>query len=83
MHGEKLVPEQRDWLYKLNAQCRADFSRPELKWLRPLRDAGLVRAYPKGFLSEATAVEITGLGRMWVDAAQREKTKEPRAKGNE
>jgi hypothetical protein len=39
------------------------------KFLRPLRNAGLIRTIPRNaFLQEASGVELSGLGRLYLDA---------------
>jgi len=70
--GEQLTAEQWQWLRKLRDQGRTAFSPNDLQWLRPLRDSALIRAYPKGFLGSATAVEITTLGRLLVDTERKQ-----------
>ncbi|MGA8864731.1 MAG: hypothetical protein WB444_13080 [Gallionella sp.] len=71
LHGEELKEEQWAWLRKLRNQGRTAFCQGDLQWLRPLRDSALIRAYPRGFLQSATAVEITTLGKLLVDASSR------------
>ena len=72
LQGEELKDEQWAWLIKLRNQGRTAFHPSDLQLLRPLRDSALIRAYPKGFLQNATAVEITTLGRLLVEASRRE-----------
>lgn len=71
LQEEKLSKDQWDWLNRLQVEGRIQISEPDIALLRPLRDSGLVRAFPKGFLQKATAVEITTLGRLLVDASKR------------
>jgi hypothetical protein len=65
--GETLTDEQRDWLNVLYRVHRKNIEEKDKQTLRPLRDSGLIRAYPKGFLQYAKAVEITTLGRLLVE----------------
>ena len=68
LHDEKLTTMQWDWLKDLQLSCRKEISHDDVSALRPLRDAGLIRAFPKGFLEHASAVEITRLGRILIEA---------------
>jgi hypothetical protein len=46
----------------------------ERKFLRPLRNSGLIMAIPKGaFLTEAKAVQLSALGRLYVRARRSQK----------
>lgn len=69
LRGEELSDEQWSWLQKLYAEGRTPFSESDLTLLRPLRNAGLIRAFPKGFLQTATAVQLTSLGKLLVEAS--------------
>jgi hypothetical protein len=78
LDGGELDRAQWDWLNKLQNQCRIELPLDKIErqeritLLRPLRNSGLIRPYPKGsFLEDATAVEITGLGRALVQAKER------------
>ncbi len=74
LQGEKLSEAQWDWLKRLHAEGRIEISEQDRRLLRPLRDSGLVRAFPRGFLQNATAVEITTLGRLLVESKSRNST---------
>jgi hypothetical protein len=74
-----LSSEQWKWLEKLEDQCRIELTGENrtdvIRLLRPIRNSGLIRTYPRGsFLEagspekEASAVEITSLGRMLLEA---------------
>jgi hypothetical protein len=71
LRGEELTDEQWSWLQKLHAHGQTEFSPDDLTVLRPLRDSGLLRAYSKGFLQNAGAVNITALGRLLFEASGR------------
>jgi hypothetical protein len=66
--GEPLTPEQRKWLQDLFREGAKDIQRDEDRGiLRPLRDSGLIRTYPKREqIAYAKGVEITTLGRLLV-----------------
>jgi len=70
LQGRKLTETQWSWLKKLRNDGRTEFARAQLDMLRPLRNAGLIRGYPEEFLEQATAVEITTLGKLLVDASE-------------
>ena len=68
----ELTEEQWTWLVKLRSQGQIKISEADLEILRPLRDAGLLRARPKGYLRDAEAVKITTLGKLLVEASGRQ-----------
>jgi hypothetical protein len=70
LRGEELTEEQWSWLKNLHTQGQIKFSEAGLATLRPLRNAGLIRAHPKGFLQNAEAVKISTLGRLLVEASE-------------
>ncbi len=44
-----------------------DYTR-DYKLLMPIRNAGLIRPIPRGYLTQAKEVELTALGRLWLQA---------------
>jgi hypothetical protein len=72
LRGRKLTPEQWSLLKKLHDDGRTELQKlqTEVSTLRPLRDSGLVRGHPEGFLANATEIEITTLGRLLVEASE-------------
>ena len=78
--GNKLSKKQIEWLKRLNKNGRQKFVYDkDYENLRPMRDAGLIRANPPGYLTHATDVEITGIGELLLqaEAHPREKGKLP------
>jgi hypothetical protein len=72
LYGEDFQNEQWDWLAKLHDHGPTKKSQQDNRFLRPLRNAGLIRTYPsKSALYTAPEVEITTLGRLLVDARRR------------
>lgn len=71
LQGKELNAEQWEWLDRLRTQEKVPISDADRALLRPLRDSGLIRACPKGYLQNAKAVEITTLGRLLVEASRR------------
>src|SRR5262245_25577122 len=61
LRGKPLSRAQWNWLRQLR-DGRMPFEKTELGHLRPLRDAGLIRGHPEGFLQDAAEVELTQLG---------------------
>lgn len=68
LRGENLSSEQWDWLRKLKDSGRTPYDHKYYMQLRPLRNSGLIREYPEGWLSNSEAIEITTLGRLLLDA---------------
>jgi hypothetical protein len=69
--GQHLTREQWAWLKRLRNLGSQSICDTDKLVLRPLRNAGLLRTSENGFLQDATAVEITRLGRLIVDAKAR------------
>jgi len=72
--GEALSPEEVDYLKNLfhkgteNYPNGVDTHKMRL-FLRPLRNGGFIRTVPRNeFLGEAKAIEISGLGRLYLRA---------------
>ena len=53
VNGESLTNEQKEWLMRLKNGGEETFDQSQLSALRPLRNAGLVKNHPPGFLQEA------------------------------
>ena len=72
--GEALSLEQVSYLRSLQREGTKQYpsgvdTSQERKFLRPLRNAGLILSVPRNsFLRDATGVEISGLGRLFVRA---------------
>lgn len=66
-----ITDAQWAWLVKLRDQSKIEIKEGELEVLRPLRNAGLIRAHPKGYLQNAKAVKISRLGKLLVEASGR------------
>jgi hypothetical protein len=71
LRGRKLTSEQWSFLRKVWGAGRTAFVQGQLDMLRPLRDSGLIRGQPEGFLQNANEVEITPLGRLLIEASVR------------
>ena len=71
--GRKLTAAQIGLLEKLRDEGRSPFDRAEsIELARSLRNAGLIKFYPEdGFLQDADDIEITTLGRLLIEAAER------------
>jgi hypothetical protein len=67
----EITDAQWAWLVKLRNQSKIEIKEDELDVLRPLRNAGLIRAHPKGYLQNAKAVKISRLGKLLVEASGR------------
>ena len=67
----ELTEEQWSWLVKLRSQEQVEICDADKEALRPLRNAGLIRTHPKGYLSKAKAVKISRLGKLLVEASGR------------
>jgi hypothetical protein len=68
---ESLTDEQWSWLERLT-KGQSPYDKSNYAVLMPVRNAGLIRAVPRGFLTTATAVEITSLGRLLIKARREE-----------
>jgi hypothetical protein len=66
--GRRLLPEQWAWLQRLASEGRLACDQSQHKDLRPLRNAGLIRVHPEGWLATAKEIEITTLGRLLLEA---------------
>lgn len=71
--GDVLSTDQIEYLRALRVGARqytSGIESADRKFLRPLRNAGLIATIPSNaFLSEATAVEISALGRLFLRAS--------------
>lgn len=68
LRGQNLTADQWEWLDKLKVSGKTPYSHTYYDQLRPLRNAGLIREHPEGWLSSAKEIEITTLGRLLSDA---------------
>jgi hypothetical protein len=66
--GGSLTEEHWDWLKRLKKGRQAFDYDNDNKLLRPLRNAGLIRPYPNGYLTIAREVEITKIGELVLEA---------------
>ena len=69
--GRQLSEEHWVWLRRLRDGRRIAYDHKDYEVLRPLRNTGLIREYPKGQLSSAEEIEITQLVRVLLDAYER------------
>jgi len=67
----EITEEQWSWLVKLHTQGQSEIREADKDVLRPLRNAGLIRTHPKGYLQNAKAVKISRLGKLLVEASGR------------
>jgi hypothetical protein len=67
----EITDAQWSWLVRLRDQPKIEIKEDDLDDLRPLRNAGLIRAHPKGYLQNAKAVKISRLGKLLVEASGR------------
>jgi hypothetical protein len=67
----EITDVQWAWLVRLRDQPKIEITEDDLDDLRPLRNAGLIRAHPKGYLQKAKAVKISRLGKLLVEASGR------------
>jgi hypothetical protein len=68
LRGRSLTNDQWEWLRKLRDKGRIPFNGNYYEQLRPLRNAGLIREYPEGWLSNSEEIEITTLGNLLLEA---------------
>ena len=68
LRGENLTSEQWEWLQKLKDSGRIPYDHNYYKQLRPLRNSGLIREHPEGWLSNSESIDITTLGRLMLAA---------------
>jgi hypothetical protein len=76
--GHQITNAQWDWLTRMRddelgrVELEGQAKREQARLLRPLRNAALIRQLPEtSFLEFADAVQITGLGRIFVDTKRR------------
>jgi hypothetical protein len=68
LRGQKLSPEQWSWLKRLKDEGWIAYNHTYYDQLRPLRNAGLIREHPEGWLTTAREIEITILGKLLLEA---------------
>jgi len=75
LRDKTLLSSQWESLQQM-AQAPIPFDRAkDYEHLRPLRDAGLIWALPKGHLGDAKEVVISPLGKLLLNARQKEQSK--------
>lgn len=66
---EGISKEQLSRLEQIGADGRVQFNYDrDYKVLVPMRNAGLIRPIPRGYLTQVKEVELTPLGRLWLKA---------------
>jgi hypothetical protein len=73
LRGRPLTKEQWNWLKKLSENGRTSYDPNSYDELRPLRNAGLIKEHPEGWLSNAKEIEITTLGSLLLEAFEKQK----------
>lgn len=71
LRGKALSEEQWAWLRKLRDSGCTKYEHAHYDQLRPLRNSGMIREHPEGWLSNAKEIEITHLGRLLLEAYER------------
>jgi hypothetical protein len=72
LHGRHISPDQWTWLKRLQDQGKTPYNHAsDYDHLSPLRNSGLIREHPEGWLTDAKEIEITTLGRLLLEAHQR------------
>ncbi len=66
--GRRISVDQWAWLKRLRDTGRLPYDHAHYDQLRPLRNSGLIREHPEGWLSNSTEIEITTLGSLLLDA---------------
>ena len=69
--GRPLSPEQWTWLRRLRHEGRLPYESDYYKELRPMRNSGLIREHPEGWLSASEEIEITTLGRLLLESHEK------------
>lgn len=70
---EQITREQWSWLERLSNGPQAYDHKHDYDVLMPIRNAGLIRAQPRGFLTTAKSVEITSLGLLLLKSRQEQR----------
>lgn len=71
LRGRPLSQEQWAWLKRLRDEGRIAYDHDYYDQLRPLRNSGLIREHPEGWLSNSKEIEITALGKLLLEASER------------
>ena len=80
--GDPLTPEQFNYLQTLQRSGAKSYpggvkESNERKFLRPLRNIGLILAIPRDeFLQDATGIELSALGRLYIQARSGDKKRD-------
>ena len=72
LRGRTLTKTQWNWLKRLSENGRVSYDPNFYSELRPLRNAGLIREHPEGWLSTAKEIEITTLGSLLLKAYEKQ-----------
>lgn len=70
LRGTPLTEDQWEWLRRLNAETRLRYDHNYYDQLRPLRNSGLIKEHPEGWLTTAEEIEITTLGKLLFQASK-------------
>lgn len=70
---ERLITDKQwEWLNRLKKAGRQQYKGEYYGDLRPLRNTGLIREHPEGWLSNAKEIELTQLGNLLLQAHQKQ-----------
>jgi hypothetical protein len=67
--GRQLTSAQWEWQKRLQVEGRISYDHRYYMELRSLRNSGLIREHPEGWLSNCEEIEITTLGTLLLEAA--------------
>ena len=76
LRGKNLTAEQWGWLRQLKVSGQIKYDHNYYKELRPLRNSGLIREFPEGWLSNSEYIDITTLGRLMLSAYEKNNTQQ-------
>lgn len=71
LRGRTLTANQWEWLKRLKNQGITKYQSKYYEDLRPLRNAGLIKEHPEGWLTTAEDIEITTLGKLLIEAKEK------------
>ena len=69
--GRRISSEQWTWLQRLRNEGRLPYDHAHYDELRPMRNTGLIREHPEGWLSNSKEIEITTLGRLLLESHEK------------